>query len=126
MQLEPNSPALRTDFQGTSGLGSRHRRSPTGGAANGMPLNAVMEGSRPGTPVSTPPSTWMGCEIAALNRPGERSATTRKEENVRDIWMQHTLGGISASYRDTVRDFALRGDILPSRGSPSRSGVSSE
>src|SRR5580704_9318461 len=65
-QLLPNSPALRTPCHGTTGLGARQRRSPTGGAANGMPLKAVMEASLPGTPCTCPPETFTGPSIAAL------------------------------------------------------------
>src|SRR5215472_10048621 len=40
-QPAANLSAARTPFQSAASCGSRHRRSPTGGAANGMPLNAV-------------------------------------------------------------------------------------
>ena len=39
--------------------------SPTGGAANGIPLNVRIDGSFPGTPEASPPSTFTGCLIAA-------------------------------------------------------------
>ena len=35
---------------GTTGFGARQRRAPTGGAAKGIPLNATIDGSLPGTP----------------------------------------------------------------------------
>ena len=38
MQAGPNLSALRTPDQFFTGCGSRQRRSPTGGCANGMPL----------------------------------------------------------------------------------------
>ena len=34
----PDSPASRVSFHGMTGIGSRQRKSPTGGLANGMPL----------------------------------------------------------------------------------------
>src|SRR5581483_441599 len=39
--IGPNFVVSRTPGQGVTGCGSRHRRSPTGGAANGIPLNTA-------------------------------------------------------------------------------------
>ena len=50
MQRGPNCVAWRTPVQFLTGCGGFQRRSPTGGAANGMPLNAR-------TPLSSAPST---------------------------------------------------------------------
>ncbi len=47
MHMGPNSSALRTPFQGATGLGARQRSSPTGGAAKGRPLKTVMSGFVP-------------------------------------------------------------------------------
>ena len=59
--IGPNSVASRTPDQGTTGWGGRHRRGPTGGAANGIPENAhTPSRSRPCTlppATSTMPST---------------------------------------------------------------------
>src|ERR1019366_8282778 len=41
MQRGPNFTALRTPFQAGTGWGAFQRNGPTGGAAKGMPLNAV-------------------------------------------------------------------------------------
>src|SRR3982751_3926693 len=60
MQLGPNSAAWRTPVHATGGSGAFHRLSPTGGAANGMPLNAVRPGFRPAAPETVPPSPLTG------------------------------------------------------------------
>ena len=39
--VAPCLPASRTPFQDGAGAGGRQRRSPTGGAAKGMPLNTA-------------------------------------------------------------------------------------
>ena len=65
MQLGEKWSALRTPCQGATGWGARQRRFPTGGAAKGMPLNATMDGSLPGTPETCPPVTFTGWWIAA-------------------------------------------------------------
>ncbi len=39
--VAPYSPASRTPCHGSTGAGGFQRRSPTGGAANGMPLNTA-------------------------------------------------------------------------------------
>ncbi len=41
MGLAPNSSHFLTPVQGLTGCGFFHRKSPTGGAANGMPLYAM-------------------------------------------------------------------------------------
>src|SRR6185295_19108485 len=51
MQDAPNASAARTPFQATTDCGAFHRRSPTGGAANGMPLNTR-------TPFAVVPEIW--------------------------------------------------------------------
>ncbi len=45
MQAAENRSALRTPFQEATGLGARHRRSPTGGAANGIPRYTITDES---------------------------------------------------------------------------------
>src|SRR5580704_9613879 len=65
MQLAPNLSAAFTPDHLATGWGARQRSAPTGGAANGIPLNAVMEASRAGVPDTIPPETLTGCEIAA-------------------------------------------------------------
>jgi hypothetical protein len=56
MQLAPNSTAWRTPVQRAAGCGGRHRSSPTGGAANGIPLYDTTRSAN--TPWSSPVSTW--------------------------------------------------------------------
>ena len=78
MQLAPNDSALRTPCQGTTGAGACQRRAATGGAANGMPLNAAIDGSLPGTPETSPPVTLTGC----LTTPDSGAATSISTRNV--------------------------------------------
>src|SRR3989441_6140735 len=59
----PKASALRTPSHFAAGCGARHRFSPRGGAAYGMPLNIRTAGCvAPTTPASTPVSmrTWSG------------------------------------------------------------------
>jgi hypothetical protein len=51
MQSAPKSAAWRTPVHGAAGWGGRHRRSPTGGAAKGIPLKEA-------TPSATTPCNW--------------------------------------------------------------------
>jgi hypothetical protein len=76
MQFAPNSTAGRTPVHFTGGWGGRHLNSPTGGAANGMPLNdATPSAIKPCTsPLSTRTiaGVWEGggsCESAAVPTP---------------------------------------------------------
>src|SRR5215831_12196138 len=62
-QGAPKAFALRTPSHLAAGCGARHRFSPRGGAAYGIPLNARTVGCvEPTTPASTPVSmrTWSG------------------------------------------------------------------
>src|ERR1035437_10663432 len=65
MQLGEKWSALRPPCQDATGWGARQRRCPTGGAAKGMPLNATMDASLPGTPETCPPVTFTGWRMAA-------------------------------------------------------------
>ena len=70
MQSAPNSAAWRTPVQRATGWGGRHRRSPTGGAAKGMPLKEATPSAT--TPRSSPPSTRTrggACECATVPTP---------------------------------------------------------
>ena len=55
MQLAPNSVAWRTSVHFAAGCGGRHRSSPTGGAAKGIPLKERTPSAA--TPCSSPVST---------------------------------------------------------------------
>jgi hypothetical protein len=55
MQSDPNSAACRTPAHGATGWGGRHRSSPRGGAAKGIPLKDAT--SSVTTPCSSPLST---------------------------------------------------------------------
>jgi hypothetical protein len=64
MQSGPKDVALRTPSHGATGAGNRHRRSPTGGAANGIPRHArdcirTSPEIIPPVTVTTPGSTGM-------------------------------------------------------------------
>ena len=58
--MAPASPASRTPSQETTGAGGRQRSSPTGGAANGMPLNATTPATAASVPWTRPPVTATG------------------------------------------------------------------
>src|SRR6187399_340624 len=62
MQAFANASAFLTPGQGVTGAGAFQRRSPVGGAANGMPLKIVM--SSCATPLTAPPVT-LACLIVA-------------------------------------------------------------
>src|SRR5688572_19275070 len=55
-QIAPNFVASRTPDHGWTAIGSRQRRSPVGGAANGMPLNTAPPASL--VPRTCPPVTF--------------------------------------------------------------------
>src|SRR5687768_1536243 len=65
MQLAPNSVAWRTPVQRAGGCGGRQRRSPTGGAANGMPWKDSTPSST--TPCKSPLSTRTTADGACEN-----------------------------------------------------------
>src|SRR3954464_6207054 len=75
MQAFAKASAFLTPDQGFTGAGAFQRRSPVGGAANGMPLKVEMPS--PATPLTAPPVTlaslipasliaaWVTCACAA-------------------------------------------------------------
>src|SRR6267142_2129578 len=66
VQLAENVLAARTPLQLAAGFGACQRRSPTGGAANGMPLKTRTSGLLvPATPVTSPFSVRTGSLTAA-------------------------------------------------------------
>src|ERR1017187_10852791 len=65
VQSLENRSAGRIPDHGAGGCGGRQRRSPVGGAANGIPLNAVMAGFVPDTPDTRPLSIRTGPLSAA-------------------------------------------------------------
>src|SRR5687767_8188554 len=64
MQADANAVACFTPDQDLTGCGAFHRRSPTGGAAKGMPLN--VETSFATVPATRPPVTFASaiCAVA--------------------------------------------------------------
>ena len=56
MQSWPYSVAGRTPVHATTGCGGRQRKSPCGGAANGIPLNESTPSAT--APLIVPPSTF--------------------------------------------------------------------
>src|ERR1700723_927041 len=65
MQLAENRSALRTPGQTAAGRGARQRRSPTGGAAKGIPLKTVMEEAPAAPPATSPLFPLTDCGSAA-------------------------------------------------------------
>src|SRR5262245_2884319 len=85
MQSGPNSAAERTPVHGAGGCGARQRKLPTGGAANGMPLNqsTPFESAPRSMPVSMRTvsgarSAAAGPEAARPPRMSRAAATARK------------------------------------------------
>src|SRR6185437_11244760 len=80
MQAFAKASALRTPDQDLTGAGALPRRSPTGGAANGMPLKIEMPWSA--VPLMAPPVTltWvMSASVALMgNRASRISAMLRR------------------------------------------------
>src|SRR5580765_2639743 len=76
MQLAENLSPARTPSQCFAGCGGRHRRSPTGGAANGRPLKIRTSGYAPGVPVTRPFSVRIGSETAATADAAARRTTS--------------------------------------------------
>src|SRR5581483_56105 len=72
IQMAPNSSALRMPSQCGAGWGGFQRKSPTGGAANGIPLNTRTSASLPATPDIRPVSIFTGSFIAAHVVPAAR------------------------------------------------------
>ena len=77
--LGPNLLASLVPSQGTTGWGAFHLRSPTGGAAKGIPLNTSMSSAT--VPRIMPPSTFIRAvgEIRPLQ--AARKATDRNANN---------------------------------------------
>src|SRR5437899_2488074 len=64
-QALANVSALRMPAHFAAGCGGRHRSSPTGGAAYGIPLNTRTPGAAAGAPESRPASVLIGSRTAA-------------------------------------------------------------
>jgi len=89
MQLAPKLAARRTPFHETTGPGAFHRRLPTGGAANGIPLQATTDAVRPDTPALRPPVTRTDVPTAAES--GTATAASSRSEG-RRIRMRTSRG----------------------------------
>src|SRR4051812_35648997 len=64
-QRRPDATAVFTPSHFAGGCGAFQRSGPTGGAANGMPLNTRTAASLPGAPDTMPESSFTGSVIAA-------------------------------------------------------------
>src|SRR5436190_10689498 len=67
MQVAPNLSALRVPVHFATAFGPRQRRSPTGAAANGIPLKTRTSGVDPATPEINPASVRTGSGTAAAS-----------------------------------------------------------
>src|SRR5256885_3971588 len=65
MQRGPKATAVFTPSHFAGGCGAFQRSGPTGGAANGMPLNTRTAASLPAAPDTMPESSFTGSVIAA-------------------------------------------------------------
>src|SRR5579859_7133099 len=72
MHAGANWSALRTPFHDIGACGGRQRKSPTGGAAKGMPLYVVIPSAI--VPWSNPDCTCTGFDVCASNPDTEASA----------------------------------------------------
>ena len=82
MHRAPNWSAERTPAQLRTGCGGRHRNGPTGGAANGMPLNTRMLAVLPAIPDTSPASMRTGAgRVATPDSPARTMAVTTRVEN---------------------------------------------
>src|SRR6516164_7172184 len=83
MQTAPNLSAARTPSQLAAGCAGFHLSTPTGGAANGMPLNVVTPVTAEGTPdtrplaVRTGPPDPSDCRSSRLGPAAAATATQR-------------------------------------------------
>src|SRR5690242_8786936 len=70
MHREPNWVASRTPGHGFTGIGSRQRKSPTGGVAKGMPLKTAPRSRRLPPRIFPPVTVTTGdsCAAAAMLR----------------------------------------------------------
>ena len=66
MQCGPGSMASRTPSHGVTDRGSFQRCSPTGGAANGMPLKVLIRPSALVVPLTSPPVVFTCAAAGAL------------------------------------------------------------
>src|SRR3954467_5259112 len=82
MHGAPKFCADRTPCHGTTGCGGRHRRLPTGGAANGMPRYSRTPQPQAGIPVIKPPSTLIGSRPAVS---GTAVSAARTTPSVRSV-----------------------------------------
>ena len=86
-----NRSAFRTPSHFWTGIGGRHRKSPIGGAANGMPLKAVTP-PEPLIPEMRPPSTRTSSSAAAAGPPTPDHAENdgqRREDSEATNWHTH-------------------------------------
>lgn len=118
----PYSTAFLTPDHGVTGCGAFHRSAPTGGAANGIPLNVRTLPSALTTPSRTPSPIFCwtvrnSCDEASLQHPAITIRTQRKREHIKKTaWKQgeaslrgkrHTARGLTTSCREgctRVRD----------------------
>ena len=73
MQAGANASALRVPFQGAACTGARQRKSPTGGAAKGIPLKKLSPFAD--TPDIVPDSVRTCCATAAVARLAAAAST---------------------------------------------------
>ncbi len=64
MQVSPHLLASRTPVHALGAAAGMKRKSPTGAAANGMPLNTVTPGCSPAVPWTMPCCVLTGCSMA--------------------------------------------------------------
>ena len=83
MQTLPNLLASRTPSHFATGCGAAQRSAPTGGAANGMPLNARTPADDAMLPPSRPASSFTGSVTAAFAIGRRRGEQTRREQSER-------------------------------------------
>ena len=95
-QADANCFAARTPDHGCTGRGGRHRRSPIGGAAKGIPKKMAAFTDDPSNVPSTRPDCVITCGVPGREAYGRDAVATNNDEhterrmNVRNICFVHT------------------------------------
>ena len=113
MQSAPNSAAWRMPVHGAAGWGGRHRSSPTGGAANGMPLNDSTPSSI--TPCTSPLSIRTTAGVCAAA--GVRGDATMPDSIAASPISAHTRKQVTLTAASVLSSRAARIVRHPCRSS---------
>src|ERR1700722_18840478 len=85
-QEGPKSEASRIPLQDLTSAGSRHRKSPTGGAANGRPRNAAPSGFGNSSPRTSPPIIDITGPVAGACAKTDAQAIRPKQSPTKKVY----------------------------------------